>query len=76
MLAFVGRNQKLKDLKDLERLLGRLWVLVATIGITSQTPLEDDPLAARHEPSALEGWTFEVLDRKGPGSVQRNRDLL
>ena len=27
----------------------------------SHAPLEDHPLAVRREPSALEGWTLEVL---------------
>ena len=34
---------------------------MTTFGIPSQDPREDHPLAARREPSALEGWILEVL---------------
>jgi len=42
-----------------------------TVGITC--PIDDHPLDARREPSALEGWTLEVLycDPKGGRAVLR-----
>ena len=67
-MAFVGRNKKTEGPKGPRKAPRPAWgpgvhVSMVTIGILSHTPLKDDPLAARHEPSALEGWTFEVLDR-------------
>ena len=51
MLAYVGRNQNLKDLKDLNDLKDPLDSLSARCGY----PFLD----TRREPSALEGWILE-----------------
>ena len=57
VFAYVGRNQNLKDLKD-----PGVCVSIATIGIPSDTPLEDHPSPTHREPSALYCWILEILD--------------
>jgi len=58
--AFFERVQALFVLFDQETWM-QVRLSVGTFCILSHAPLEGHPLAARREPSALEGWILEVL---------------
>ena len=66
VFAYVGSIQNLKDLKG-------VCANAFPDGDTSYTPLEDHPLDARREPSALYCWILEFLycDPKGRRALLR-----